>query len=233
MEEEKNNLEEHYSKFEQNNPKKEKNIVWTENIEKAVRDIGASCREYKYINMEAARTCTIKYDVLMYIMIIIGPLSGIFASADLSAGTCSISSPLQILVAIFSFASGVLTAVIKFSKLENKIIAHKSISVKFGSLENNIQRQLALEREDRQDAARYFYWVSHCFEELFNSSPIIIDSVYEKWLQERIKQGEVEAPLSIQSQQKQVPVVVQPEETDKNIFSDGNMRYELDRLRRN
>jgi len=216
--------------------KEHKQAEWTDNIEKIVGDIGNSCGEYKYINMNAARSETVKYDILMYCIIIIGPISGILSSLDTKTNADK-TETFRILIIIFSFISGVLSAIIKFSKFEKRATSHKSICSKFASLEGNIQRQLSLNREERQHAGKYLDWISRSFEELFNSSPIILDTVYQKWLQERIESSfkkAQESPKAVSNElPKEAPKEVVVNISEPNTFNDGNMKYELGRLQCN
>ena len=158
--------------------------IWNETTEKVIRDVETSCREYKYIHVQACKAASRKYDFTMYVIIAVGPISSILASTYDTSANCN--SPVNQAVQIFLYLiTGVLSAIIKFSKFEHKATIHRTTSLKFSSLENNIKRQLTLRREDRQPADKYLEWVIHSFDELFNSSPIIVDTVFQKWSKER------------------------------------------------
>jgi hypothetical protein len=202
-----------------------KQICWSDPVENIIKNIQDSCSEYKCINIEAARYANIKYDIVIYTVILLGTLSGILASTYDTSTNCSDGSGKMIQL-FLALISAVLSAFIKFSKFEHQASTHKSISLKFASLENNIIRQLALSREDRQIPGKYLDWVSHSFDELFNSSPLIIESVYQKWKNSTEIKPELKPQLKPQ---------VKPDfsEVTESTFSDGNMRYELERLRNN
>jgi hypothetical protein len=158
--------------------------IWNETTEKVIRDVETSCREYKYMHVQACKSASRKYDITMYIIIGLGPISSILASTYDTSANCN--SPVNQAVQIFLYLiTGVLSAIIKFSKFEHKATIHRTTSLKFSSLENNIKRQLTLSPEDRQPADKYLDWVIHSFDELFNSSPIIADTVFQKWSKER------------------------------------------------
>ena len=158
--------------------------IWNETTEKVIRDVETSCREYKYMHVDACKSASRKYDYTMYVIIAVGPISSILASTYDTSSNCN--SPINQAVQIFLYLiTGVLSAIIKFSKFEHKATIHRTTSLKFSSLENNIKRQLTLRREDRQPADKYLEWVIHSFDELFNSSPIIVDTVFQKWSKER------------------------------------------------
>jgi hypothetical protein len=197
-----------------------KQKTWSSSIENVIKTIATSCKEYKYMNLEACRKATLKYDIIMYSLIMIGPISSIITSVY--AHSCD-GSNSQIVQIFLYLLSGVLSSLIKFSRLEHQATLHRAISVKFASLESNIERQLSLDVGDRQTAGKYLDWVSHSFNELFNSSPIIVETVYQKWLKQNIKDIE-EKHVTIKSEEKG------EFEIEPNNFNDGNMRYEISRL---
>jgi len=201
-----------------------KQISWSDPVENIIKNIQDSCSDYKCINIEAARHANIKYDFVIYTVILLGPLSGILASTYDNSTNCSDSSG-KIIQIFLALISAVLSAIIKFSKFEHQASTHKSISLKFASLENNIIRQLALSREDRQSPGKYLDWVSHSFDELFNSSPLIIETAYQKWKKDKDVK---DLKTDLKPQRKS-----DFSEITESTFSDGNMRYELERLRNN
>lgn len=154
--------------------------VWSSDIEQTIKEIGDSCKGYKWMNIFVAKKTDFIYNCLMYTSMTIGPLAG-FLSA-ISVNDADHQAILSYISMGFSFTTGVLSAVIKFSSFGDKSITHKSIASKYASLEGNIRRQLSLPREDRVNAGEYLDWVSTSFDELFTSSPLIPDSIYEEWV---------------------------------------------------
>uniref|UniRef100_A0A6C0EJZ2 VP11 n=1 Tax=viral metagenome TaxID=1070528 RepID=A0A6C0EJZ2_9ZZZZ len=156
--------------------------VWSENIEKVIKTIGESCEGYKWMNIFAAKKASTRHNILMYALIFIGPISGVLSTV-LSVNQEDGSATLQILVIIFSFLSGVISAIIKFSKYEQKTTSYKSIAAKYASLEGNVRRQLSLYRSERVNAGDYLDWVSTSFDDLFSSTPLIPEDIYKKWVE--------------------------------------------------
>lgn len=153
---------------------------WSDNVEKVIKDIGDSCIGYKWMSILAAKQNNIRYDVLMYLIIAIGPLAGVFTSIAVSYP--DENSWLQIISIILSFVSGVVSTSLKFSQLEQKSISFKQVASKYASLEGNIRRQLNLGREDRINASEYLEWVSSSFDELFASTPLMPNGIYKQWV---------------------------------------------------
>lgn len=157
---------------------------WSSSIEKVVKNIGENCRGYKWMHIRIAKHTKLKYNILMYILMTIGPISGLISTISIvyerrGEGV----DTLEIISIVFGVASGILGAWVKFSKLEEKSSSHKGVAAKYSSLESNIRRQLTLQRKERVNAGKYLEWVSRSYEDLFASSPLISDSVMEKWIQ--------------------------------------------------
>jgi len=213
---------------------------WNENIEKTLKDIEDSCSGYKWMNIFAARKNEKKYNFLMYTSIILGPVTGILSTISES------SENINILVTIFSFLTGIISAITKFSEFGEKSLAYKNISSKYASLETNIKRQISLAKTDRVNPGKYLEWISSSYDELFSSSPLISDDIYEEWLDfakrnslgvsnlnnlNKNRQGSIYSGHSQEEKTSHVEVKIN-EEPISNNFMDGKMRYELSRLKR-
>lgn len=227
-----------------NHPIQSRHKAWDHTVEKVVKDIENSCKEYKYMHLKGCKHSSLKYDITIYIVIALAAISSILASTYDTIANCN-SDNNKVIQIFLSLISGVLSAVIKFSKFEHKATVHRATSLKFASLENNIKRQLTLLPEDRQPADKYLEWVTHSFDELFNSSPIVVDK--EKKLQDRQDHkdrpdGQEEPTITsprAEPAQREISSPESPrpvsniENIEYNIFSDGKMKYELARLRSN
>lgn len=229
-------------------------VKWTDDVEKVIKEIGESCIGYKWMCILGAKQNETKYDVLMYFIICIGPLAGVFSSITISYP--DENSWLQIISIVLSFVSGVISTSIKFAQLEEKSVSFKQVASKYASLEGNIRRQLNLARDQRVDAGEYLEWVSTSFDELFASTPLMPDSIYQSWVKFAIENN-IAVPKELGgvitgSQIDQLCTIkiidVNKENTDEdekketkrqtvynNVsdlgrFGDGKMRYEMARL---
>lgn len=234
--------------------------IWSDNIEIILKEMGESCLGYKWMNVYAAKKNEYRYSILMYISILIGPISGVLSTIALENNAPS----LQILVTIFSFISGVVSTIIKFSEFGQKASSYKTTASNYASLEGNIRRQLSLSREDRVNAGEYLEWVSSSYDDLFTSSPLISDDIYQEWVRyakennisipkelgcvtidnssNKIAQLATLATIDINrdtGSKANIEVVVQQQRTrteldgssiDLTKYSDGKMRYEMARL---
>ena len=155
---------------------------WNSVIEKNIKEIGESCKGYKWMHITSARSAMQSYNLLMYVTMIIGPLGGLFGAISSSEEWCNNTSTFQILIVVSGFVSGVFASIIKYSKYNERSVDHKTAAAKYTSLEGNIRRQLSLYRDDRVNAGKYLQWVSVSFDDLFSASPLVTRSVYNEWV---------------------------------------------------
>lgn len=192
---------------------------WSENIENTIKEIQHNCEIYKFMNIESALKFSFRYDIILYCLIALGPIAGILSAISILFEEHA--KAIQIIVTICSFVGGAFSSIIKFSKIEQKIISYKSVATKYASLEGNIKRQLSLPKEDRVNAGQYLEWVSISFDELFNSTPLMPDNVYKKWLQNNTEK------ISVKIEGK---TDINNKLPEANQYSDGKMKYEMKRL---
>ena len=158
---------------------------WSDNLEKVVKNIGESCRGYKWMNMYASRVTSWRHSVLMWLTIIFGPISGVLTAISFE----TYSDIVDIFIILFSFLTGIMSGIVKYSKYEQRSASHRAISAKYASLESSITNQLSLNKKDRVNAGKYLEWVSMSFEELFSSSPIVSEDIYNAWVNIAKKEG--------------------------------------------
>lgn len=197
----------------------EKNIVWSDKIENTIATIKQNCSVYKWMNMFTANRLSLRYNILMYSLVALGPLTGVLSTLQINQDNDN-RTRLEVVVAILSFTSGLLSGLIKYSKLEQRINKHKEICSKYASLENNINRQLSLNFTERISAGEYLQWVSSSYDELFNASPMISEDLYNQW----IKETKPETKPDITPKNNNIEIQI-----DK--FADGKMLYEINRLK--
>lgn len=161
---------------------------WNNKLEHTAKDIGEISNSYKLMHLEVAQTAYSMYDFYMKLGIVLGPIAGMLS------GVGAVTHPednvvFPVIVTIVSFLSGIVVAIIKFSKYDEVGTAHKTAAARYTSLESNVRRQLALSRSDRVSAREYVDWLSSSFDELFLASPILPTSVYTKICEQAKKSG--------------------------------------------
>lgn len=154
---------------------------WNPMVELAIKQIGEKSTGYKIMHVRTSRKTERFYDLVMYLGICLGPLAGLLSGIG---STLNPDAPITfpIISSCVSFLSGIIVAVIKFGKYEEKSSAHKLAASKYTSLESNVRRQLAKNRSDRINMSQYFEWIGQSFDDLFLASPLISEKIYQDYV---------------------------------------------------
>lgn len=161
---------------------------WDESIETIVCDLGSRAQAYKIMHTKLARSSSKLYQWLMLGSILTGPLSGTISAIG-SATSPDPMAVLPIVATFVSFLAGILVAIVKFGKYDEKTTAYKQAAAKLSSLEYNVRQQLALPRDRREHATNYLKWISKSSEDVFAAMPIIPSSTQQWYAEEASKQG--------------------------------------------
>jgi hypothetical protein len=188
-------------------------VNWNKQIETNIRIIGEKAKGYKIMHIHESRRIGKIYSWLMYAGIILGPLSGILSSistssvpnsdtSDTNTDTAKMDtntniqllSPypsyiLPIISSCIAFLSGIIVAVTKYGKFEERSSIHKSSAFKYTSLESNIRLELSLPRKNRAKPVEYSIWVGKKFDELFSTSPLVSSKIYTNYVKTANKNG--------------------------------------------
>jgi hypothetical protein len=160
--------------------------AWNQKLDRSIQSLGELSLGYKWMHCEMAKNYATVYDRLMYCSIALGPFVGVINTAN---QTFADPMVIPLLITIFSFLTGVLAGIIKFSDYEEKIASHKAAAGRYTSLANNARIQLNLERTDREDPKQYMVWYTTSYGGLFESSPILPEWVMLGWKEHAVRQG--------------------------------------------
>ena len=210
---------------------------WTSTLEKSVKMIGEKSKAYKIQHIRSARHISSSYSRLMYAAIFMGPLAGLLTGLNLSIGDDT--KGLEVAATISAFFSGILVAITKYGEYEKKIASHKLSASRYTSLESNVRRILALPRSSRTNVLHYFEWVNKSFDELFEASPLIPDGIHDEYVKLATEKGffvpdDYEIVIAVDEEvecKEDPPVAESNYKPDLNKYSDGQMKYELNRLK--
>ena len=155
-------------------------ITWNSKIEKDVKEIGEKSKGYKIMHVKESRVMSQRHRLLMYSGIVLGPIAGLLS------GIGAILNPdapvkFPIASACVAFISGIVIAITKYGKFEEKSSHHKIAASKYTGIESNVRRQLVLCKTDRINAAKYLEYVGGNFDDLFLASPLISKNIYEEY----------------------------------------------------
>jgi hypothetical protein len=163
-------------------------IDWDDALESAAREVGERAQAYKIINARLAHSSSRVYDWLMIGSIITGPMSGTISAIG-SAMSPDPTAVLPIVSTLVAFLAGILVAVVRFGKYDEKTTAHKQAAAKLASIEHNVRRQMALPRDRREKAQQYLEWITKSSDDVCTSMPLIPRSAQEQYAAEAEKKG--------------------------------------------
>ena len=130
--------------------------TWNNNIEKVLKNIENKCAIHSAKHDKISTDSEKIYSGLMISSIVISPLSGIVNSVgSMVTENIEVLFYFTMSATVLSFLTGILISITKFNKYDQMSHSHLVASSRYTSLENNIKRQLLLDREDRQNANDY------------------------------------------------------------------------------
>jgi len=198
---------------------------WSDNIELVIKGIQESCTAYKWMFLTAAKKSENKYSIGMYALMLVGGIAGVLS--NITDSSSDYIDYIQPIITIMCYGTSIIGGILKFAKFDQKTTAYKTMSNRFNSLESDITRQLSLDRKDRVNAGKYLQGVSTEFDALFSASPLLPNNIYDKWL-ENNKQNHIiktQPPPPPENRPVSPSIII-----DLDKFSDGKMRYEMERL---
>jgi len=200
---------------------------WNDRIEKNIKDIGDNCITHKLMYIEMSLRSKSKYNILMYLAIVLGPACGIFSIMYKSYNF----EFLQIIAVLFGLSVGILNSIIKFGKFNAKGIMYKSASNDYSYLGNNIRQQLNLNRVDRDKVGPFYQWVVKSYDELSRSAPSVPYDVYMRYIKEiEIAIDKKDDEQEPKKSQKKRKIKKSDSYPTLNRFTDEKMRYEMTRF---
>jgi len=202
-----------------------KSQVWTTKIEKNIKSLWENAVNYRKIHNNISRKYSNYNNKLMYISICLGPLVGLLTEISIKIEDTTV---LPLIVIFISFLSGIVCIIIKFSNWNDKAYEHKSTASRFAALANNMKRQLAIDRDYRENVTEYMTWLGGCYDKLYENSPIISES--DKLFYDNINIDKESLSFDKNSEEDVSINIVEEEGNSGSNFSDGQMKYELQRF---
>ena len=180
----------------------------------------------------------------MYLSMFFGPISGILNTVNITfQNECREDTPFTVAAVVCSFFSAFFLAAVKFGNFEENSTKHKQFSARYSSLENNIKRQLTLKPEYREKPNDYYVFIGKNFDDLTENSPRIPSRISKDFVH-KAKKNKLAIPDVFSIDVSKTLTTIQEEEkkfkkkkedspkknVDAEKFSDGAVKYELQRL---
>lgn len=157
-------------------------------LQNEVIQIGEKSKLYKKMHLDNSYKLSYIYNIISYLGISIGPISGLLNGIN-SYMYPESEIMLPIIATIFGFMSGILVAITKYGKYEERSYNHKLAASKYTSLESNVRRHILINKNN-DDILKYIEWLGNSFDNLFLASPLIEKTIHDKYKQKCINGDE-------------------------------------------
>jgi hypothetical protein len=146
------------------------NNGWTSENEKRIKKINKICKKISNESKKYALKYKNIYSFLMISTMILTPMAGTFStlSSIFSLSNTAYNHIFAISSASLSFISSIGLSILKFAKYNKLSTDYTKIYTYYFSLNNNIKRQLSLEKKERQEYYEYNKWLLFHLDNLQN-----------------------------------------------------------------
>lgn len=159
--------------------------TWSPNVEKILTKQKNKCAAYKWMHDYDSDSITVINKRMNIISILLVSVS---ATTSLATNNSSQDNKwifvINIVYPILLYISTVISSLQHFLNYEKEAEKHRTASLRYNALYNNISRILALEVQQRQQVNDYFNWATKEYDNIFSSSPDISDVAKGKFKKE-------------------------------------------------
>lgn len=201
---------------------------WTENVEKILVQQSNKCASYKWMHDHDADNLVNRNKIMNIVSILFVSIS---ATSSLVSNNVAIDNNkawleiLNIIYPILLYITTVLSSLQHFFNYEREAEKHRTASIRYNALYNNVIRMLALDKSQRQNVNDYFTWATKEYDNIFGSSPDISDLAvnnFKKSFESEVPENE---PTILE-----VKTLNQIENNRKIVPESEKLKYELERF---
>jgi len=221
---------------------------WTSDSESMIKDIGELSVGYKVMYKKSASLyewLDLAAEIFLYV---------VTGSMNILTFYNGIIHPIYMfssIILVLSFIQLLIVTIINQGRMGYRAREYRNIASKYSGLVSNIKRQLILPRGDREKMIDYTAWIGKLYDDLFEIAPTLHACIVRQYRMDAAKNGMVvpEAFLNFTSidvyekdELKETVIhtsrlynntpIMSNERLDVIKYDDHNMRYEMDRLRR-
>lgn len=154
--------------------------IWNSKIEKILIEQKNKCGAYKWMHeLECDHLSKINKTMNITNIAIVS----ISATASIITNDLEFKGhfAINIIYPIMLYITTVISSLQHFLNYEKLSEKHRTASIRYTALYNNIKRVLSLDENQRQEANTYFEWVNKEYDNIFSSSPDISQTTILKF----------------------------------------------------
>lgn len=193
---------------------------WTYNIENILTEQQNKCAAYKWMHEFECDILSNRNKWLNIINIIIVSFSatGSIITNDLYFNDNRSLNIFNIIYPVFLYITTVISSLQHFLNYQKEAEKHRTASIRYTALYNNIKRMLILDTVQRQQVNNYFTWVNKEYDNIFSSSPDISSSTINKFK----LNFNTEISLKTDNTNGKIPEIVISNDFDLNVNKNEN-----------
>jgi hypothetical protein len=196
-------------------------------IEKSLLDYQIQSNQYSWLHTEDSSLFNTRNKIINIANIVVTSLSATTSVVTTSLFSKDIKAvdAVNIFTAVLLYLVSILSSLQHFLEYEKKAENHRTASLRFNSMSNNIKRTLVLDHENQQALLDYYKWVSTEFENIVGSTPVFSSSSIAKF----------EKNFGVELKKINSTEMIQGEDDSVRINNIGyseelRMQYEIDRF---
>ncbi len=194
--------------------------AWSDNVEKILIKQYNKCAAYKWMHDYDSDHISIRnkrLNILSILLVSISATTSLVTNNSIMHHTLTVI--INITYPVLLYISTVISSLQHFLNYEKEAEKHRTASIRYNALYNNVVRMLALEVSQRQQVNDYFNWATKEYDNIFSSSPDISDKAKEEFKKQ----------FNVNIEEETVEVVTL-KDTTKPLSESEKIKYELERF---
>jgi hypothetical protein len=195
----------------------------------ALTSYQAKCSQYAWLHKEECAMYKVRNKIINITNITI---TSITATITVITATFTIRSRLAsdiitVSTAILLYMTAFISGLQHFLDYEKNAENHRTASLRFTNMSNNIKRTLVLDIENAQTLVDYFKWASSEYENIISSSPELFPSSLQKFEKKFGIEIELQSKIDLTTADTSFDTTV---DISKEISNENRIKYEMDRF---
>lgn len=151
---------------------------WNEELENLMKAWGEKAAGNKELHLMSARKWQMFSNRMYTPLLLLNTIGGVGSIG--STGSTN-NHYIMICIGIMNIASAVLTGLVKYHRVEEKIQEHLFTSKAFGSFYRTISLELALSKDTRKDADVFNLWAKNEYDKMLKEAPMVSQYIIDEY----------------------------------------------------
>lgn len=151
---------------------------WDEDLENLMKAWGEKAAGNKELHVMSARKWQIFSNRMYTPLLLLTTIGGVGSIG--STGSTN-NNYIMISIGVMNIVSAILTGLVKYHRVEEKIQEHLFTSKAFGSFYRTVSLELALSRDARKDADVFNLWAKNEYDKMLKEAPMVSQYIIDEY----------------------------------------------------